>query len=186
MITGAEIVAGLTGAFRLMRRDPGGLACFDTSLPGFWKSFWAAALVAPSFLILDLLSGGLTTETSFHEIAIKMIGYVIDWTAFPVVMITVADSLDRWPNYRRYIVAYNWSAVVQMWVLLPVVIMAVVAPGHGTHLLAQFVTVVMLVYRAYVAFVALAVNPGTAAGIVLLDILLAALLQAVTNRLAGV
>lgn len=185
MITAAEIAAGVTGALRLARRDPGGLACFDSSPHGFWRSFWVAALVAPAFLILDLLSGGLTAETTFRQIAIKLIGYVIDWTAFPVIMITIADSLGKWPVYTRYIVAYNWSAVVQMSVLLPVAILAVAAPSHATMLIAQAVTVVMLVYRAYVAHVGLAVGFGTAAGIVLLDVLLAGLLRAVTDRLTG-
>lgn len=186
MITAAEIVVGVTGAFRLARRDPGGLACFDASPYGFWRSFWAAALVAPAFLLIDLLAGTLTTEADFRSLAIKAIGYVIDWTLFPVVMITIADSLGKWPLYTRYIVAYNWSAVVQMAVLLPVAVLAVSAPNHATMLLAQAVTIVLLVYRAYVAHVALAVNLGTAAGIVLLDVLLAGLLRLVSDRLMGI
>lgn len=185
MITLPEMAAGITGAFRLARRDPGGLAFFDSSPRGFWNSFWAAAVVAPAFLIIDLLSGGLSSETGGREIAIKLIGYVIDWVAFPVVMITVADSLGKWPAYTRYVVAYNWAAVVQMTVLLPVALLAVAAPSHPTMLLAQAVTIIMLIYRAYVAHVALAVNLGTAAGIVLLDVLLAALLRTVSDRLMG-
>lgn len=185
MITRAEIAAGITGAFRLARRDPGGLDCFDSSPYGFWRSFWAAALVAPAFIIIDLLAGTLNTDTGFHALAVKLIGYVIDWTLFPVVMITIVDSLGKWPLYTRYIVAYNWSAVVQMAVLLPVAIMAVSAPSHATMLIAQAVTIVLLVYRAYVAHVALAVNLGTAAGIVLLDVLLAGLLRVVSDRLMG-
>lgn len=186
MITAAEIAAGLTGAFRLARRDPAGLNCFDASPHGFWRSFWAAALVAPAFLIIDLLSGGFTAETSLRQLAVKLIGYVIDWTLFPVVMITIADSLGKWPHYTRYIVAYNWSAVVQMAVLLPAAILAVTAPSHATMLLAQAVTIVLLVYRAYVAHVALAVGRGTAAGIVFLDVLLAGLLRVISDRLMGV
>ncbi|MGE5476079.1 MAG: hypothetical protein ACM3Q1_05455 [Bacteroidales bacterium] len=186
MITTGEIAAGLTGAFRLARRDPGGMDCFDASAHGFWRSFWAAALVAPAFIVIDLLAGTLNTATDLHSIAVKLIGYVVDWTLFPVVMITIADSLDRWPLYTRYIVAYNWSAVVQMAALLPVAILAVSAPSHATALLAQGVTIVLLVYRAYVAHVALKVPVFTAAGIVLLDILLAGLLRVVTERLSGV
>ncbi|MCR6629684.1 MAG: hypothetical protein NVV74_06315 [Magnetospirillum sp.] len=183
MITLAEIAMGVAGAFRLARRDPGGAAYFDDSPHGFWRSFWAAAVVAPAFLILDLLSGGFGETAGARQIAIQLIGYVIDWTAFPVLMITVADSLGKWPNYMRYIVAYNWSAVVQMAVLLPVAVLALLAPSHATMLLAQFVTVVLLVYRAYVAHVMLQVGVGTAAGVVLLDVLLAGLLKAVSDRL---
>ena len=67
--------------------------------------------------------------------------------------------------------------------LLPVAILAVLVPGHATMALAQFVTVILLVYRAYVAHVALEVGVGTAAGVVLLDVLLAALLKAVSDKL---
>lgn len=185
MITAAEIAAGVTGAFRLARRDPGGLACFDASPHGFWRSFWAAALVAPAFIIIDLLAGTLNADTSFHTLAIMLIGYIIDWTLFPVVMILIADSLGKWPLYTRYIVAYNWSAAAQMAVLFPVAILAVMSPNHATMLLAQAATIILLVYRAYVAHVALAVPVGTAAGIVLMDVLLAGLLRVVSDRLTG-
>lgn len=186
MITSAEIAAGLTGAFRLARRDPRGLDCFDASPHGFWRSFWAAALVAPAFILIDLLAGTLNVDTSISTLAVKVIGYVIDWTLFPVVMITIADSLGKWPLYTRYIVAYNWSAAVQMAVLLPAALLAVAAPSHATMLVAQAVMIMTLVYRAYVAHVALAVPVGTAAGIVLLDVLLAGLLRVVSDRLIGI
>lgn len=185
MITSAEIAAGVTGAFRLARRDPRGLDCLDASPHGFWQSFWAAALVAPAFILIDLLAGTLNADTGLRGIAVRVIGYVIDWTLFPVVMITIADSLGKWPLYTRYIVAYNWSAVVQMAVLLPVAALAVSAPSHATMLIAQAVTIVLLVYRAYVAHVALAVGFGTAAGVVLLDVLLAGLLRVISDRLTG-
>ncbi len=185
MITAGEIAAGLTGAYRLARRDPGGMVWFDATPRGFWRSFWAAVLVAPAYLVLDVLSGGLGSDTTFRQIVIKLIGYVIDWTAFPVVMITIADSLGKWPAYMRYIVAYNWSAVVQISVLLPIATLALAAPSPATMLLAQVATIIMLIYRAYVAHVALAVGFGTAAGIVLVDVLLAGLLRAVTDRLMG-
>ncbi|MBX9635558.1 MAG: hypothetical protein K2X44_11310, partial [Magnetospirillum sp.] len=111
--------------------------------------------------------------------------YVIDWTAFPLLMIVVADSLDKWPGYMRYIVAYNWSAVVQMAVLMPVAVMAVLYPSPPTALLAQVVTIVLLVYRAYVARITLQIGFATAGGVVLLDVLLAGVLKAFSDRLMG-
>jgi hypothetical protein len=62
---------------------------------------------------------------------------------------------------------------------------AYTVPSAPTALLAQALTIVMLVYRAYVAHVALRVALPTAAGIVLLDVLLAGLLKTVSDRLAG-
>lgn len=185
MITRPELAAGIAGAFRLARRDPSGLALFDATPRGVWNSFWVAVLVAPAFILTDALAGSLPPEIGPREILVWLISYVVAWTAFPVVMITVADSLDRWPLYTRYIVAYNWSSVVQVAVLLPLNLLAVAFPGHATLILAQCAIIVLLIYHAYVATVGLAVNPGTAAGIVLLDVLLSALLRAVSNRLMG-
>lgn len=185
MITRPELAAGIAGAFRLARRDPGGLALFDATPCGFWNSFWVAVLVAPAFILTDALAGTLPPEIGPREILVWLISYVVAWTAFPVVMITVADSLNRWPLYTRYIVAYNWSSVVQVAVLLPLNLLAVAFPGHATLILAQCAIIVLLIYHAYVAYVGLAVNPGTAAGIVLLDVLLSALVRAVSNRLMG-
>lgn len=185
MITMSEVAAGIYGAFRLARRDPGGLGWFDASPQGYWRSFWAAVVVAPAFLVLDLITGGFGDDFGLRQGVIQVAAYVIDWTAFPLLMIAVADSLGKWPNYMRYIVAYNWSAVIQMAVLLPTAVLAVLFPAHGTLLLAQAVTIVLLVYRAYVAHVALEVGFATAAGVVLMDVLLAGVLKALTDRLMG-
>lgn len=185
MITLPEIAAGITGAFRLARRDPGGLAFFDASPRGFWNSFWVAALLAPAFILTDILAGKLSPETASLEVVVWLIAYVVAWTAYPVVMITVVDSLDKWPLYTRYIVAYNWSSVVQVAVLLPLNILAVAFPVQAVQILLSCAIIILLIYHAYVAYVALAVNPGTAAGIVLLDVLLSGLVRAVSDRLAG-
>lgn len=183
MITMDEIASGITGAYRLARRDPAGLVWFDATPRGFWLSFWAAVVVAPAFLLLDLITGGFGEHFGLRQALVQFIAYIIDWVAFPVIMIVVADSLDKWPNYIRFIVAYNWSAVLQMAVLLPVAMLAVLAPNHATMMLAQVVTIILLVYRAYIAHAALGVGFATAGGVVLLDVLLAGVLKAISDRL---
>lgn len=185
MISMDEVSRGIYGAFRLARRDVSGLSWFDASLRGYWRSFWAAAVVAPAYLVLDLISGTFSQDVGARQVLVQLIAYVIDWTAFPLLMIVVADNLGKWPNYMRYIVAYNWSQVVQMSVLLPVAVLAVLTQNPMAALLAQGVFIVVLVYRAYVAHVALEVGLGTAAGMVLMDVLLSAFLKNVSDRLMG-
>jgi|AGTN01.2.fsa_nt_gi hypothetical protein len=183
MISLAEVARGLFGAYRLARRDPGGIALFDDSPRGYWRSFWAAAVAAPAFLILDAATGGFGQGFGPRQAMIQAIAYVIDWTAFPLVMIGVADALGKWPRYMRYIVAYNWAAVLQIALLLPLALMAVAFPSPPTLILAQVAGVVMLVYRAYVAHVALQVGFGMAAAIVLLDVLLSGFLKGLSDSL---
>ena len=55
MVTSREVVAALYGAYRLARFDPSGLALFDATIAGFSRSFFAAVLVAPVYLVLLLI-----------------------------------------------------------------------------------------------------------------------------------
>jgi len=160
-----EIIAGVYGAWRLARRDPAGMVWFDASPRGFWHSFWGPALVLPGFLILQTIDGAFATQ-------------VVE----PLV-VYLAEGLHRSANYCRFIVAYNWSAVVQMALLLPVALLVQLFPGHGIEVLNLAVTIVLLVYQAYIAHVALAVTPGTAGLLVLLDVLIGALVQMSADHL---
>ena len=47
-----EVQLAVGGALRLARGDPRGLGFFDTSIDGFWRSFRAAAICYPFFLML--------------------------------------------------------------------------------------------------------------------------------------
>lgn len=185
MIGMGEVASGVYGAWLLARRRPEGLNWFDGTVAGYWRSFWAALLVAPAFLVLELITGGFGEAVSLRSVLVQLIAYVIDWVAFPLLMVFVADSLGRWPAYMRYIVAYNWSAVVQMALLLPAAVLAVVAPNGATLMLVQAITIALLVYRAYVAHVALNVGWGTSAGIVLMDVLLSGLTKVMGDRVTG-
>lgn len=185
MISWVQIHAAVYGAWRLARRDPGGLIWFDATPSGLWASFWAAILVFPGMMALEVLSGGFGPHPDARVVAVKLITYVIDWVAFPLVMVVVADSLGKFPAYWRFIVAYNWSAVVQIGLLLPLVALAVLVPMPATMLLVQALTILLLVYRAYIAHVALGVGLGTALGITVMDTLLTLVVDRVGAHLAG-
>ena len=42
-----SVIRSIYGAWRLALLDPSGLNWFDVSIEGFWRSFFAAAIVAP-------------------------------------------------------------------------------------------------------------------------------------------
>ena len=54
----AEVLRYLWGAWRLVRRDERGLEVFGTRVDDFWRSFWAAAIVAPLYFGIALLRYG--------------------------------------------------------------------------------------------------------------------------------
>ncbi|MDA0675530.1 MAG: hypothetical protein O3A88_04095 [Proteobacteria bacterium] len=123
----AEILAAHYGATRLARFDAQGLRAFNPTVEGFWRSFWAAALVAPFYAIL-LAFHFATMADPVHPVRfalVEAVTYVIAWLAFPVAMVGVSRWLGRWDAYVGYIVAYNWAAVVQNAIYLPLAMLAV-------------------------------------------------------------
>jgi hypothetical protein len=181
MITAGEIQAGVFGAWRLARRDPSGLIWFDTSVRGVINSFWAPALILPGFLVLQTLDGAFEDDL-LRPLAVELIAYVMGCVAFPLAMSHISEGLERSHLYLRYIVAYNWSQIIQMAALLPAGLLVHLAPSHGMVMLNLAMTVVVLVYQAYVAHQALNIKPGTAGLLVLLDVALGALIQMIASR----
>ncbi len=182
-----QATRALYGAWRLARMDPSGMAFFDTSVDGFRRSFWAVGIVAPFYVVFLLLSqnAGLDQAGAVRYWAVESLSYVIGWTAFPVVMLTVSKSLDRAANFLRYIVAYNWAAVLQYAVFLPIAILvpAGFMAGDTANALMLVIFVPIIVYVWFVTKTALGVPDGTAAAIVGLDFLITLIIDAASQNM---
>ena len=176
MISLSEVFRALYGAYRLARLDPGGLRYFDITDRGFWRSFFAAGLVAPLYLILLLIRHSNLPESIalFRFIALESIAYVIAWVAFPLLMASLTRMLDCDKFYIRFIVAYNWAAVLQNFLYIPIAILAAAGilsiPLSNT--LGLIALALIVVYVWFVTRIALEVAAGMAAGIVGLDFML--------------
>lgn len=187
MLSAREASAGLFGAYRLARLDAGGLRFFDASLEGFWRSFYAAAIVAPLYAVLVLIKFAIEVDPpdAVRYLSVSAISYVIAWVAFPFAMFYVCGLLDRQRHFTRYIVAYNWAAVLQNGVYLPMAIaerIGLLAPAPAQFLIL-LVLLAVLAYSWFVARVALDVPVLTAVGIVVLDLMLGIFVQSWTDFL---
>jgi hypothetical protein len=179
---------GLFGAWRLARFDASGLSFFDASTDGFWRSFHAAAIVAPLYGILiyaDLAFGHIGDADGLHFVMIRIIAYVIGWVLFPLVMVEITRAMNREKHYLGYIVAYNWSAVIQYAIFTPI---ALFLTGDGqlaspVGLLGVGIMGYLQVYTWFVARSALDVPGGTAAMLVVADVILMMLLNIVSEGL---
>ena len=135
-----DIVYGIYGALRLARLDPGAMSYFERTPAGFWKSFFAAVIVAPGFALIVAYELG-QVEIELEAGALRMflvetLAYVLGWAAFPVIVHQICEATGRRDAYIGYIVAFNWSKVIQMAVLLPSVgLIALGAPSRGRRLL---------------------------------------------------
>ena len=175
--------AGLTGAWRLARLDPGGMRYFDATLDGFWRSFQAAIVAAPFYLLLLLLS------TQDHPLSadpvraalVEVIGYVINWTAFPLAAWYMARALHCTHRYLGFIVAYNWSTVLQVLAFIPIALLSVtdLVPDDLVIILAFLVTGATIYYRYFIARTALGIEALPALGFVALDFVIGLLLDKV-------
>ncbi len=170
MLTFRELVAAVYGASLLARFDAAGMRVFDISLRGFWRSFMAAVLVAPLYAVLLAARPDAETAGGLPFFVVTASAYVIHWVAFPLLMVTVTRLIDREQHYLGYIVAYNWSALLQNAVFLPLTLIALggALGDAGASLLTALVFGYILAYDWFVTRTALGIGRAGAAALVML------------------
>jgi hypothetical protein len=182
-----EIVSSLYGSWRLAHFDGAGMAYFDRSVDGFWRSFFAALLIAPLYAVMLGLRYSAAGEPGdpMHYGLIEAISYLISWFSYPVVMHALTALLDCRDRFVGYMVAYNWSLVLQNGLLVPIAMLnalQVISP-NAASVLWLIAIVMVLAYLWFIARAGLAVPPLTAVGIVSIDVLLSLLISGLTDRL---
>ncbi len=160
--------------------DAGGMRQFDVSIAGFWRSFFAAVLVAPLYILRGLVDPGASTESEATGIGTALtavVTYVLVWAAFPVAMIFISRLLDLRHAYVGFIVALNWARVLQA-VLLVAVSGAAAVAGAPSDFLTLTAIAAVLAYQWVVTRTALATSGAVAAALVVIDALLESLIVA--------
>ncbi len=189
MISVREAGIGIFGAWQLAKYDAQGLRFFDNTVTAFQRSFYAAVVVLPAYVILvALVLGEIPVAVGgFSVLVIEGIAYVIGWTAFPLAMYYLTRIIDRDRFYCRYIAAYNWSRVLRISLLFVVTAIAAsgVMPAALAGLLRFLVIIAILAYQWFIARVGLEVSAPGAGGIVLLDLIISLMLDAYTIALLG-
>lgn len=174
--------SALLGTLILARGDARGLARFDASLGGFWRSYEAAAICYPLYLALTL---GRVEHASWRVAIVETIGYVVSWTAFPLVMLNLCRRLGRDDHFFGFMTAYNWCQVPQ--IVLFAAIAAVEAAGvigeGPAAMIGLIAAAAVLVYEWFVARVALDVSVASAILVVAIDVVLAALIHQIDESL---
>ena len=185
MSLAAEATLSLYGAFRLARFDPQGMRCFNTAPSGFWRSFSAAVIVAPFYALL-LATAYPALEESPDPVRFALaegIAYVVAWVAYPLIMARLTRQLGRFDRFIGYIVAYNWAAVLQNALFIPINMLWITGTLQTNIGFLLWVTAfsLILAYLWFIARTALAVAPMTAASIVGIDIMLNLIISTVAH-----
>jgi hypothetical protein len=169
----------LEGAYLLARFDPDGMNRFDLTSSGFVKSFWAAALVLPFYIIFVVGSFDGTEVSTGTFALVRGLAYVAGWIAFPIAMIFLASLLKLSSNYVPFIVASNWAAVLQTVIFVPANIVATRTSMEGDFAPFLFLVTltVVLIYQWNVARTSLATTGLIASGLVAVDVLLGVMID---------
>ena len=186
MPTGRNIQVALYGAYRLAHYDTDGHKYFNVSVTGFWHSFSAALLIAPFYLILlGLRFSELLSVPIIRFFAIEIIAYVIVWVAFPLFLISLLRKIKREERYILFIVAYNWSAVIQNALFLPIEIFALagILQAGTANFLGSIIIAAIFAYIYFITRTALEVSGKLASVIVGIAILISIIVNTTASRM---
>jgi hypothetical protein len=169
-----EVFESLYGAWRLAFLDQSGMSYFNLSFEGFWRSFFAAVLVAPAFAVLvaQKLAGRPGPLDLGWATLVQALAYALSWAAFPLAALVLTQLLGLGRNYVALIVALNWATVLQVGVFLAALMVELAAPGSLDGLILLLVTGAILFYQWFVTRAALQSTGGVALLLVLVDLVL--------------
>jgi hypothetical protein len=176
-----EIGYAVRGLWRLLQFDPSGLAYFDRTIAGFWRSFRVALLIAPLYAILipQRLEDIQPTVGWQQVMVIEILTYIVSWLLYPTVAFELCRWLNRPAEYPGYITVYNWSAVILMTatVLVKLPTLAGVASSDSSDVLGIIIYHLFYVYLWFIARTSLKTNPLPAIGLIFVDYVLSYLLS---------
>lgn len=179
-----EIAYGIYGAWRLARLDQDAMRYFDCTIEGFWKSFFAAVIVLPGFVIIMVFElNQLEVGAGVVRLVLVLACvYVLSWVAYPVIVHSICEAIGKRDAFIGFIVAFNWANVIQMAIWLPTIglIGAGLLPRELGWLLHGIMLFLILGYAWFIAHTALGVTPMGAVGFVALDFIIGRIIQAVT------
>lgn len=189
MITAEEVTRSIHGAWRLARLDANGMRSFDGTEGAFWRSFFAAVLLLPAYVLLNSIGEtGAPSEAGLGRLfAVEAIAYVIGWTAFPLAAFYAVGLMDRGERYFAYVTAYNWAQIIEMGLFLIVALVGVSLGADGPSLaLRYFAFGAVLVYEWFIARTALNISAALAVGLVVLGLIITIFLQTIARGLLHV
>jgi hypothetical protein len=179
-----EVLRSLNGAWRLAWLDRSGMSYFNLTVEGFWRSFFAAVLVAPGYALL-VVQKLLTRPEEFSSLwafIVESTAYVVVWAAFPAVAAVLTQIFGLARNYAALVIAVNWAAVIQIAAFLGAVGLAFVAPPLSGLVLTA-ATGAILFYQWFVVRTALGTTGGLALLVVLVDLLVNLAINLSADRL---
>lgn len=187
MISTWQLAAALTGLWLILKLDPAGLAFFERTPAGFWRSYVAALILAPLNLLHVVLDFPRADETLTLTpyLIVQALSYVLSWTAYPFAMLYVLRLLDREERFLAYLVPYNWFQLAVGLVVFPISLLfdvGLLSPPGAAFL--QLLTLgLFMSYATFLARLALNIALSSAFALVVFDILLNLFINQMVERI---
>ena len=182
------IAASLRGALRLAARDPRGLEYLDLSIAGFWRSFLAAAVALPLFLVERRAAQGVVAALDpgreTPPLAAELTVYALGWPLAALVLLGLCWLLGKTDRFAVLVIALNWLSVLTMGIVCAGQIVVLAAP-HVLGLFMAAVYIAVLVIEFRVVRIALVAAAPQAIGVVAATTLFGVLFPGVVLRLFG-
>lgn len=195
MLERDEVVRSLDGAWRLFLDRPDAVRRFDLSVEGFWRSFRAIVLVAPSYvaamlarreaILTDAIPDDTFTNLGFAAERTFALG--LEWVLLPLFFALMAPPLGLGRTYPTFVIAHNWCMVIAALPSGAIGLLYLIGAvgSEGANVLSLVVLIVVARYLYLVARRALAANVGLAIGAVVFEILLGLAIAAALASVFG-
>lgn len=190
-----EIKRSLFGAWRLFCGDPNGLKEFDLSEGGFFRSFAVVILIAPLYIasLITERSLVLAEHLNIDDFSdsrfflVRALSLIVDWFAFPILMVFVTRQLSLGGRYAAFITVRNWAALpAAALTTSPTLIYGIgLLPLTATTFATFICLVIVLRFGWFIAKTTLMTNSVIAAGIMALDLVLSLVIGRLGDLLAG-
>lgn len=176
--------AGLRGALMLARGRVEGITLMPISAEGAGRSFWAALLCLPIFLLLRLVLND--QPLSSRALAAELCGFVVGWAGYALATLPMAMAAGRGPLWPRFLATWNWISLIQYGLILMLGLLS----GAGLpSWLGQTIELAGLGYALWLQWfgtgLALQVGGGRALGFVLLDLVMGMVLSGFVSDISG-
>lgn len=159
-----EIRNAIAGAWQIIKFDETAPARFNLTLSGFWPSFFAAFVLAPPYLFMDLADNTQGDVNLLEEI----VEYFLHWMVVPIVMIPIVKLLNRDMGYVPFIIISNWVSIPLFMFQIIVWIINSVGSQQLASMLFMILLTASLFYTFFIARLTLAINKPHAAAVTMI------------------
>jgi hypothetical protein len=186
-----DIASALYGLFRLFRLDRDGFDYFETTPAGLLKSFWVAAALLPIYVLYLALDLALLDVASVvnpvRYVLVELTAYVVDWVAFPLLMLTLAPVMGLDHRLFRFLVPLNWIQLPLGVLMIVPGLLARLAdlPDQAISFMGLTIISAALIITAALARHGLDLPWWSAAGMTVLNFILSLFITSIAYSMTG-